>query len=161
MTVREAANHAPRRYGILQVNVFYSVMGFVAPLPAPATLEILHKRPQSLRQLMAIASETWTPWKRFYNRSLMKNGRPRWIFYGRLLPFQDGSTGYTQYGIASSQSLGLPFKCECFCLFIQITRIGLSSVKAFTDHHKVKDLDAFHYTLKNKGRFLSLQPTSH
>ena len=65
MTVREAANYAPRRYGFLQENVFYSVMDLVAPLPVrkkAAVLEILRKRPQILQQLLTIASETRPPW---------------------------------------------------------------------------------------------------
>jgi hypothetical protein len=65
MTVREAANYAPRRYGFLQEKVFYSVMSLVAPLPVrkkSAVLEMLHKRPQILWQLATIASEARPPW---------------------------------------------------------------------------------------------------
>lgn len=65
MTVREAANYAPRRYGILQENVFFGVMGLVAPLPVrkkTAVLEIVRNRPQILSQLLAIASEARPPW---------------------------------------------------------------------------------------------------
>lgn len=33
MIIREAAGYAPRRYGRLQENVFFGVMGLVTPLP--------------------------------------------------------------------------------------------------------------------------------
>jgi len=65
MTIREAANYAPRRYGILQEYVFFSVVDLVAPLPVrkkTTVLEMLHKRPQILGQMLAIASETRPPW---------------------------------------------------------------------------------------------------
>ena len=65
MTVREAAKYAPRRYGILQENVFYSVFNILAPLPVrkkTATLEMLRERPQILRQMLTIASEPRPPW---------------------------------------------------------------------------------------------------
>jgi len=65
MTVREAVNYAPRRYGFLQENVFYSVMDLVAPLPVrkkTAGLEMLRRRPQILSQMLAIASEMRPPW---------------------------------------------------------------------------------------------------
>lgn len=65
MTVREAANYAPRRYGILQENVFFGVMDLVAPLPArkkTAVLEMVRGRPQILSQMLAIASESRPPW---------------------------------------------------------------------------------------------------
>ena len=50
---------------MLQENVFYSIMGLVAPLPVrkkTAALEMLRRRPQILRQLIAIASEERPPW---------------------------------------------------------------------------------------------------
>lgn len=65
MTIREAVKYAPRRYGILQENMFFSAIDLVAPLPIrkkPAILEIVRKRPQILTQLLAIASETRPPW---------------------------------------------------------------------------------------------------
>jgi hypothetical protein len=65
MTVREAVKYAARRYAMLQENVFYSVIDLIAPLPVrkkPLVLEILHKRPQILRQLMITASEARPPW---------------------------------------------------------------------------------------------------
>lgn len=65
MTIREAVNYAPRRYGILQENVFFSVTDLVAPLPVrkkSAVLEMVRKRPQILSQMLAIASETRPPW---------------------------------------------------------------------------------------------------
>ena len=65
MTIREAVNYAPRRYGILQENVFYSLMDLVAPLPVrkkTSVLEIVRERPQILGQMLAIASETRPPW---------------------------------------------------------------------------------------------------
>ena len=65
MTTREAAKYAPRRYGILQENVFFSVIDLVAPLPVrkkTTVLEMLRKRPQILRQMLTIASEARPPW---------------------------------------------------------------------------------------------------
>jgi len=65
MTIREAVNYAPRRYGFLQENVFYGVMNLVAPLPVrkkTAVLEMLRRRPQIPSQMLAIASETRPPW---------------------------------------------------------------------------------------------------
>jgi len=65
MTVREAANYAPRRYGILQENVFFTVTGLVSPLPTrkkTAVLEMVRNRSQILNQMLAIASETRPPW---------------------------------------------------------------------------------------------------
>jgi len=65
MTIREAKKYAPRRYGILQENVFYSLMDLVAPLPVrkkTSVLEIVRGRPQILSQMLAIASETRPPW---------------------------------------------------------------------------------------------------
>lgn len=65
MTIREAVRYAPRRYGILQENVFLSVMDLVAPLPVrkkTTVLEMLRKRPQILSQMLAIASEARPPW---------------------------------------------------------------------------------------------------
>ena len=65
MTVREAVKYAPRRYGILQENLFYSIMDLVSPLPVrkkTAVLELLRKRPKILSQMLAIASEPRPPW---------------------------------------------------------------------------------------------------
>lgn len=57
--------YAPRRYGILQELVFFSVMDVAAPLPVrkkTAVLEMVRKRPQILSQMLAIASEARPPW---------------------------------------------------------------------------------------------------
>lgn len=65
MTLREAENYAPRRYGILQENVFFSVMDLVAPLPVrkkTVVLQMLRERPQILRHMLTIASEARPPW---------------------------------------------------------------------------------------------------
>ncbi|KAF9647014.1 hypothetical protein BDM02DRAFT_3270577 [Thelephora ganbajun] len=65
MTIREAVHYAPRRFGILQENVFFGVMDLVAPLPVrkrTTVLEMVRKRPQILGQMLAIASETRPPW---------------------------------------------------------------------------------------------------
>ena len=65
MTIREAVKYAPRRYGILQEFVVYSIANLIAPLPVrkkTAVLEIVRKRPQILSQTLTIASETRPPW---------------------------------------------------------------------------------------------------
>jgi hypothetical protein len=65
MTVREAVNYAPRRYGILQEYMSYSLVDLVAPLPVrkkTVVLEMMRHRPQILNQMLAIASERRPPW---------------------------------------------------------------------------------------------------
>lgn len=65
MTVLEAVKYAPRRYGILQENVLFSVRDLVAPLPVrkkTAVLEMVRRRPDILNQILALASEARPPW---------------------------------------------------------------------------------------------------
>lgn len=66
MTIREAVNYAPRKYGVPQDTVFYGVIGLISPLPVrkkkTSVLEMVRNRPQISSQLSAIASEARPPW---------------------------------------------------------------------------------------------------